>query len=231
MKIAYAPWADQQRWENRRWCLTDLFTRIFSFDREALWQYFLPTLYEECPVTPEPSIGQTRIFKTVRFKLWLNCPTVLDLYFMNKAVRIVVSTILPSETCSGRCLETASNSCGDSEIDVVLRCDLSFLDQSRWIWYSYHHEYHATNSSNEPLFHAVASSGSRRCKRNIEIHRIWQTLFRFYRCKFIFIILACGMPFKTGSSISTHKRLKCTLYSNTRTSCKVIERLILRVHW
>ncbi|CAF1031213.1 unnamed protein product [Adineta ricciae] len=63
-KIAYGPWADRQR--------------------ELLWQYFLPTLYEESAVTPEPSVGQTRIFRSVRFKLSLNCPTVLDLYFMNK---------------------------------------------------------------------------------------------------------------------------------------------------
>lgn len=54
--------------------------------RDALWQYFLPTLFEDSPVTPEPSVGQTRIFKTVRFKLWLFCPTVLHLYFMAKKV-------------------------------------------------------------------------------------------------------------------------------------------------
>ncbi|CAF1669939.1 unnamed protein product, partial [Adineta ricciae] len=63
-KVAYGPWADRQR--------------------EALWQYFLPTLFEESPVTPDALIGQTRIFKTVRFKLWLACQTTLDLYFMNK---------------------------------------------------------------------------------------------------------------------------------------------------
>ncbi|CAF3280350.1 unnamed protein product [Rotaria socialis] len=63
-KVAYGPWVDRQR--------------------EALWQYFFPTLLEDCPVTPEPTVGQTRIFKTVRFKLWLACPTVIDLYFMAK---------------------------------------------------------------------------------------------------------------------------------------------------
>ncbi|CAF4065238.1 unnamed protein product, partial [Rotaria sp. Silwood2] len=63
-KIAYGPWADRQR--------------------ELLWQYFLPTIYEESLITSEPSIGQTRIFKSVHFKLLLNCPTTLDLYFMNK---------------------------------------------------------------------------------------------------------------------------------------------------
>ncbi|CAF3397517.1 unnamed protein product [Rotaria sp. Silwood1] len=63
-KIAYGPWADRQR--------------------ELLWQYFLPTIYEESTITLEPSIGQTRIFKSVHFKLLLNCPTTLDLYFMNK---------------------------------------------------------------------------------------------------------------------------------------------------
>ena len=56
------------------------------FTRDALWQYFLPTLFEDSPVTPEPIVGQTRIFKTVRFKLWLFCPTVLHLYFMAKKV-------------------------------------------------------------------------------------------------------------------------------------------------
>ncbi len=55
-------------------------------NREALWQHFLPTLFEDSPVTPEPTVGQTRIFKTVRFKLWLSCPTILDVYFMNKMV-------------------------------------------------------------------------------------------------------------------------------------------------
>ncbi len=55
-------------------------------NREALWQYFLPTLFEDSPITPEPIVGQTRIFKTVRFKLWLYCPTILDVYFMNKMV-------------------------------------------------------------------------------------------------------------------------------------------------
>ncbi|UJR36630.1 hypothetical protein I4U23_029350 [Adineta vaga] len=63
-KITYGPWADRQR--------------------ELLWQYFLPTLYEESIITVEPLIGQTRIFKSVRFKLSLDCPTILDLYFMNK---------------------------------------------------------------------------------------------------------------------------------------------------
>ncbi|CAF4261605.1 unnamed protein product [Rotaria magnacalcarata] len=63
-KIAYGPWADRQR--------------------ELLWQYFLPTLYEESPITNEPTVGQTRIFKSVHFKLLLNCSTKLDLYFMNK---------------------------------------------------------------------------------------------------------------------------------------------------
>ena len=58
--------------------------------REALWQYFLPTLFEESPVTPDASIGQTRIFKTVRFKLWLAWQTTLDLYFMNKMVCLLV---------------------------------------------------------------------------------------------------------------------------------------------
>ena len=67
VKIAYAPWADRQR--------------------EALWMYFLPTLYEDSPVTPEPTVGQTRIFKTVHFKLWLHCPTIADVYFMKKMVR------------------------------------------------------------------------------------------------------------------------------------------------
>ena len=72
VKIAYAPWADRQR--------------------EALWMYFLPTLYEDSPVTPEPSVGQTRIFKTVHFKLWLHCPTIADVYFMKKMVRSVRTT-------------------------------------------------------------------------------------------------------------------------------------------
>ncbi len=54
--------------------------------REALWQYFLPTLFEDSPVTPEPSVGQTRIFRFVRFKLWLSCPSTLDLHFMHKMV-------------------------------------------------------------------------------------------------------------------------------------------------
>ncbi|CAF3490546.1 unnamed protein product [Rotaria socialis] len=63
-KVAYGPWADRQR--------------------ELLWQYFLPTLYEESPITNEPTAGQTRIFKSVHFKLLLNCSTKLDLYFMNK---------------------------------------------------------------------------------------------------------------------------------------------------
>ncbi|CAF1000290.1 unnamed protein product, partial [Adineta steineri] len=64
VKIAYSPWADRQR--------------------EALWLYFFPTFFEDYPVTPEPTVGQTRIFKTVRFKLWLDCPTILDLNFMHK---------------------------------------------------------------------------------------------------------------------------------------------------
>jgi hypothetical protein len=34
----------------------------------------------------QPLIGYTRIFKSVRFKLSLNCSTILDLYFMNKMV-------------------------------------------------------------------------------------------------------------------------------------------------
>ena len=59
------------------------------YSREALWNYFLPTLYEECPVTPEPTVGQTRIFRNFRFKLWLNCPTMIDLYFMNKKVKTI----------------------------------------------------------------------------------------------------------------------------------------------
>ncbi|CAF3740732.1 unnamed protein product [Rotaria sordida] len=63
-KIAYGPWADRQR--------------------ELLWQYFLPTIYEDSPITLEPSIGQTRIFKSVHFRLLFNCPTILDLYFMHK---------------------------------------------------------------------------------------------------------------------------------------------------
>lgn len=66
---------------------------IFLFHRDALWQYFLPTLFEDSPVTPEPTVGQTRIFKTVQFKLWLLCPTVLDLYFMTKKVRLHRSLI------------------------------------------------------------------------------------------------------------------------------------------
>jgi hypothetical protein len=65
-KIAYGPWADRQR--------------------EALWQYFLPTLFEDYPITPEPTVGQTRIFKTVRLKIWLSCPSILDVYFMSKMV-------------------------------------------------------------------------------------------------------------------------------------------------
>lgn len=62
---------------------------LISF-REALWNYFLPTLYEECPVTAEPTVGQSRIFKNFRFKLWLLCPTVFDLYFMNKKVVLFI---------------------------------------------------------------------------------------------------------------------------------------------
>jgi hypothetical protein len=68
-----------------------LFRKFFHINnlinREALWQYFLPTLFEDSAVTPEPIVGQTRIFKTVRFKLWLECPTILDVYFMTKMVR------------------------------------------------------------------------------------------------------------------------------------------------
>ena len=58
----------------------------FLISRELLWQHFLPILYEESPVKSELSIGQTRIFKSVRFKLLFNCPTIVDLYFMNKTV-------------------------------------------------------------------------------------------------------------------------------------------------
>jgi hypothetical protein len=65
------------------------FQSIF-LSRELLWQYFLPTLYEDSPITQEPSIGQTRIFKSVRFKLSLNCATILDLYFMNKMVGFLI---------------------------------------------------------------------------------------------------------------------------------------------
>jgi hypothetical protein len=78
-KITYGPWADRQR-------LILLLAHQFQFsfflnNRELLWQYFLPTLYEDSPITPEPSIGHTRIFKFVRFKLTLNCLTKLDFDF------------------------------------------------------------------------------------------------------------------------------------------------------
>ncbi|CAF4971055.1 unnamed protein product, partial [Rotaria sp. Silwood1] len=76
-KIAYGPWADRQR--------------------EALWQYFFPTLFEDCPVTPEPIVGQTRIFKTVRFKLWFNCSTIIDLYFMSKMKLQQLHAELPNQ--------------------------------------------------------------------------------------------------------------------------------------
>ncbi|CAF1506567.1 unnamed protein product, partial [Rotaria sordida] len=76
-KIAYGPWADRQR--------------------EALWQYFFPTLFEDCPVTPEPSVGQTRIFKNVRFKLWLYCPTIIDIYFMSKMKLHQIHAELPNQ--------------------------------------------------------------------------------------------------------------------------------------
>ena len=62
-----------------------LFTR-FRTPRDLLWQYFLPTIFEESVVTSEPTIGQTRIFKAVNFKLLLNCSTTLDVYFMNNRV-------------------------------------------------------------------------------------------------------------------------------------------------
>ena len=64
--------------------------------RELLWQYFLPTVYEESAITPEPLVGQTRIFKNVRVKLQLNCSTSLDVYFMSKTVRSPFELLFPS---------------------------------------------------------------------------------------------------------------------------------------
>ena len=63
--------------------------------RERLWQYFLPTVYEESAITPEPLIGQTRIFKNVRLKLQLNCSTNLDVYFASEKVRSSTDSLLP----------------------------------------------------------------------------------------------------------------------------------------
>ena len=78
--------------------------------RELLWQYFLPTLHEDSPVTPEPAIGHTRIFKSVRFKLALECSTSLDFYFMNKTVRNTTSFLRRWSFCFFL-LETPSTSC------------------------------------------------------------------------------------------------------------------------
>lgn len=79
--------------------------------RELLWQYFLPTIYEESAVTTEPSIGQTRIFKAVEFKLLLHCSTTLDVYFMNNTVRCLLRSACsnpPNELLSRNCINYTS---------------------------------------------------------------------------------------------------------------------------
>ena len=71
-------------------------------------------------------------------------------------------------------LEIAPNPRRDAEIELVPRCDLSLLDQSRWFWYLSHDECHAINYSDQSLLLTFASSWSSWCTRNVEIEWIWE---------------------------------------------------------